>query len=61
MQKAQESDMGVITDNGVEYVDNVDFAEVEPEKAEEPKAAELAQDDDFFGGAENDDFYDEVK
>lgn len=53
MQKAQESDMGVITDSGVEYVDNVDFAEVEPEKVEEPKAAELVQDDDFFGGADN--------
>jgi recombination protein RecT len=51
MQKAQESDMGVISDNGVEYVENTEYSEVDPEKIEEPKVVEGAQvedDDDFF-------------
>ena len=56
MQKAQETDMGVITDDGVEYVDNYEEVEVEEsekEQIEEPKTErkapeEVLEQDDFF-------------
>lgn len=56
MQKAQETDMGVITDDGVEYVDSyeeVKVEESEKEQIEEPKiegkvVEEVFEQDDFF-------------